>query len=599
MIRLAPDLALPVDAGTQTVAIFGKRGSGKTNTAVVFAEELFKAKVPFAVVDPVDVWYGLKASRDGRGPGLGVYVFGGRHADLPLEPSGGALVADVLIDHRISAVLSVKHFTGGERSRFVTDFAKRIYQRNTEPLHVFLEEAHELAPQDLKAVERSAEMVGAVARLWKLGRSCGIGGSAITQRPASLSKNITTQAEILVVHRTIGPQDVAAIKAWIQYHGERDDILPQLSTLQTGEAFVWAPDFPEGKPIGLRRVRIRERETFDSSATPRAGEHRAEPRALAPVDLEKLRDRMAATIERAKADDPKALRAEIATLRREMAAAVAAKVVADPEALERVRSDGFAAGEQAARRVIATMAASATARSERVAIASGSLVSHLKQALDCATAIGDASREPLDVPEIEFARASGPSMPRSVAGDGGGQPARRALARPENQRDLRSHPLSARSGEARMLEVLAQHFPTGLREGQWAALAGLKRSGGTWSTYKSRLRTAGHLRQDGALFYATDEGVAAAGVVPEKPTSVEEVIALWRSKPGMGPVMPIVNAVVWAPKHPVDRAELAEAVGLTASGGTFSTYLSRARTAELIADRDGGLVPGAAFEGLG
>lgn len=149
-----------------------------------------------------------------------------------------------------------------------------------------------------------------------------------------------------------------------------------------------------------------------------------------------------------------------------------------------------------------------------------------------------------------------------------------------------------------MLSVLAQHFPTGLREGQWAALAGLKRSGGTWSTYKSRLRTAGHLREEGGLYFATEAGVEAAGVVPERPQTVEEVLALWQSKPGMAPVMPLVNAVVWAPSYPVNRSDLADAVGLTASGGTFSTYLSRARTAQLIADRGGGLVPGEAFEGL-
>jgi len=52
-------------------------------------------------------------------------------------------------------------------------------------------------------------MVLAVSWLWKLGCSSGIGGSAITQRPASLSKNVTTPAEILIVHSTIGPQDVA------------------------------------------------------------------------------------------------------------------------------------------------------------------------------------------------------------------------------------------------------------------------------------------------------------------------------------------------------------------------------------------------------
>jgi DNA helicase HerA-like ATPase len=53
-------------------------------------------------------------------------------------------------------------------------------------------------------------MLGAFKRLWKLGRASGIGGTAVTQRPASLSKDITTQSEILIAHRTIGPQDVKA-----------------------------------------------------------------------------------------------------------------------------------------------------------------------------------------------------------------------------------------------------------------------------------------------------------------------------------------------------------------------------------------------------
>ena len=39
-IKLAPDLELSIDAVTQTFAILGKRGRGKTNTAVVLAEEL-------------------------------------------------------------------------------------------------------------------------------------------------------------------------------------------------------------------------------------------------------------------------------------------------------------------------------------------------------------------------------------------------------------------------------------------------------------------------------------------------------------------------------------------------------------------------------
>jgi uncharacterized protein len=315
-LRLSDYLTLPAEAATQTFLVVGKRGSGKSTTCVRLAEQLIKADVPIVAIDPVDRWWGLKASRDGKGPGLCVYVFGGEHADLPLEAGAGAVIADTLVEHRLSAVLSVKHLSGRERGQFVSDLAGRLFQRNKEPLHVFLEEAHEVAPQ--QPFKGEEEMLGRVTRLWKLGRSSGLGGSAITQRPASLSKNITTQAEILIVHRTLGPQDVAAVREWIRYHGERDDILGELATLKTGECFVWAPDFPEGKPIGLKRVQILDRETFDSSATPKVGQRAAEPKALAPVDIEKLRSRMAATIEKAKAEDPRELRREIAVLKAQL-----------------------------------------------------------------------------------------------------------------------------------------------------------------------------------------------------------------------------------------------------------------------------------------
>jgi hypothetical protein len=318
-LHLGHGLTLPIEAATQTFLVVGKRGSGKSNTAAVLAEQFFHAGVPFVVVDPTDTWWGLKSSKDGKGPGLSVYIFGGRHADVPLEATVGTTIADVLVEHRISAVLSIKHLPGRERGRFVADLTRQLFQKNTEPLHIFLEEAHEVAPQN--PFKGEEEMLGHVARIWKLGRSSGLGGSAITQRPASLSKNITTQAEILIVHRTLGPQDVAAIREWIRYHGEREEILAELSTLKTGEAFIWAPDFPEGHPIGLKRVMMHQRETFDSAATPKTGERRAEPKALAPVDLERLRTKMAATIERAKAEDPRELRRQLAEVKAQLAKA--------------------------------------------------------------------------------------------------------------------------------------------------------------------------------------------------------------------------------------------------------------------------------------
>ena len=263
-LEIAAGLSLPPDAVTQTFVIFGKRRSGKSNAAVVLAEEMFALGAPFVALDPVGHWHGLKG--EGIGPGLPVYVFGGPNADLPLEPTAGGVMADVAVDERIPMVLCTREFSGQERARFVTDFAARLFKRNSEPLHVFLEEAHEFCPERMMRGEE--RMVGAVSRLILLGGQQGIGSTAVTQRPARLKKDITTQVEVMVAFRTVGPQDRDAIDAWVKYHEagtRRQEVLGSLAELANGESWLWSPEWLEM----LRRVQWRRRHTFDAAATPK------------------------------------------------------------------------------------------------------------------------------------------------------------------------------------------------------------------------------------------------------------------------------------------------------------------------------------------
>ncbi len=76
MQRLPPNLLQHVLHS----AVIGKTGSGKTYAAKGLVEGLLEAGQRVCIIDPTDVWWGLKASADGKREGYPIAVFGGDHA---------------------------------------------------------------------------------------------------------------------------------------------------------------------------------------------------------------------------------------------------------------------------------------------------------------------------------------------------------------------------------------------------------------------------------------------------------------------------------------------------------------------------------------
>src|SRR5579884_67813 len=209
-ITLSSDVRLPIDAVTQTFAVLGKRGSGKTNTSGVMTEQMIRAGLPVVAVDPIGVWWGLRYDADGKSPGLPVVILGGEHADVPIEESSGAVIADFVIEHRATAVLDLGLFTKGAQRRFMVDFAERLYLKNRDALHVVLDECDTFVPQ---RIDHGGErLVGAINDIVRKGRARGLGVTLISQRPALVNKDVLSQIECLIVHRMTGPQDRDAIE---------------------------------------------------------------------------------------------------------------------------------------------------------------------------------------------------------------------------------------------------------------------------------------------------------------------------------------------------------------------------------------------------
>jgi hypothetical protein len=93
------------------------------------------------------------------------------------------------------------------------------------------------------------------------------------------------------------------------------ELMDSIAELPIGTAFFWSPSW-----LGVfRKVRVRKKRTFDSSATPKVGSSLARPTAYAEVDIDGLRAQMAAMIEHAAEDDPAALRRKIKELEKQIA----------------------------------------------------------------------------------------------------------------------------------------------------------------------------------------------------------------------------------------------------------------------------------------
>lgn len=323
-LRISDDLTLPVDASTGTFGILATKGAGKSNAGVVMAEEMYDVGIPWVAVDPKGDWWGIRSSSDGKGPGLPIIVFGGRHGDLPLEPTAGALIAELVLTQRISCVVDVSQFTKADTNRFLLAFGQHLFNHaddnEIEPLHVFLEEAHEYLPQRVPGDE--AKVVNAWQKIVKQGRFKGIGCTMISQRSSVLNKDVLELIDTLIVLRTMGPRSRKSIAEWVHDQDVDEGLLASLPALKAGEAWVWSP----GELGIIQRIQFRRRRTFDSGATPKVGQVRRAPTTIADVDLDVIRDRMADTIERAAANDPKELRAEIARLNAEIASATPERV---------------------------------------------------------------------------------------------------------------------------------------------------------------------------------------------------------------------------------------------------------------------------------
>jgi hypothetical protein len=197
-------------------------------------------------------------------------------------------------------------------------------------------------------------------------------------------------------------------------------------------------------------------------------------KVVAKADLDILPERMAATVERAMADDPKELRRRLGALQDELQKAQATTT---PVEVPVVSDDHL----QALRTISSSLA---------------QVVQSLQASL--------ARVRPDLSPSSDLATTAAPRRPAE----------RHAQERPANGHDAAPQ---LRAGERRLLETVVRHHPAQLTRAQLATIAGFTASGGTFGAYIGTLKRAGLLAEHPHGLEATGEGLQQVGEPPRDP----------------------------------------------------------------------------------
>lgn len=526
------------DILTERLAIVGGTGSGKSYCARGLVERvLAKSLGRVGIIDPTGVWYGLRMGPDGKGAGFPVVMFGGDHSDVPLMETAGRVIAQAVASTHQSWVIdtSALKSKAAER-RFMLDFLDAIFEANREDIVLVVDEADRFSPQRMNP--ETARLHERMEEIVRRGRVRGFTPWLITQRPASLNKDVLSQATAYISMQLTGSHDRKALAEVLEGQADKEtarQIIGAMPNHKTGSGLVWAP-----RRNLLQAVAFPKIQTADTMRAPRPGERRSE-KPLPPIDLGKLKEQLATVEAEAKANDPRALKAEIARL-------TAAKPEApSPEALQAEYQRGFGDGERQA------------IQSTRAAY-DGKISAH---------------REVI----------------RAALDDLGGPVAMPALARPvPRPAPLRTAPTvraprapvgfaqSLPKAERLILTVLAQRQPERVPADRVAAIAGYSAGGGGFNNSLSALRSKNYI-EPGQPLAITSEGLGALGDYDPLPTG-PDLLRHWTTRLGKAERSALEAVATLGGEASKDQ--IAEHAGYAVDGGGFNNALSRLRTLGLI-----------------
>jgi hypothetical protein len=549
--------AIPSAILKQHTAILGKTGSGKTSTAKLMVEQVVEEGARVCILDPIKSdWWGLTSSSSGKKAGLPFRILGGPRGHVPLHSSAGKAIGELVAKGKLRlSILDMADFEPGGAQKFFVDFAQALFKHAKGVVYLVLEEAHEFAPKERAGFGSENMAIHWAKKLATGSRSKGIRLIVSSQRAQSLHNALLGSCDTLIMHRLTLPADQAPAKDWLKANVSKEvfaNVESSMSQLETGTAWICSGEAKIFEQVKFPRIR-----TYDNSATPDGdSDHDVK---TAPVDPDELKSIIGDAVKEAEANDPKALKAEIAKLK---AAATKAstkektveKVVSDPRALEAAFQSGVAAAFAA---IEPSIKQSIEGLAERVRKS----FTEIRLVFPKVPTPKDFSRSGLQTPpgvntpmkQQPAVRAAAVTTPSAAGGSGGTLP----------------------PGEKAVLIAAAQFGE--VERDQLTVLTGYKRS--SRDAYIARLSQKGFVSISGRNIIPTQEGVDALGADYEPLPQGADLREYWLRKLPEGEKK-VLEILIAAFPNAVNREEIDATTGYKRS--SRDAYLARMKQKRIV-----------------